>query len=109
MLKIFLSGEIITLLEKCFENLKIWIGKNIKNGLKRLCKKNRVLYIIEKNNDALNKVGLVKFEFNKCFSETENSKDWMKVSGYGGWEVTLYAVIGGDVGIENINQNEFLN
>ena len=49
------------------------------------------------------------FQTNMSFSETENSKDWMKVSGYGGWEVTLYAVIGGDVAIEGINQNEFLN
>ena len=43
------------------------------------------------------------------FSETADSEDWMKVSGYNVWEVTLYAVIGGDVAIEGINQNEFLN
>ena len=43
------------------------------------------------------------------FSETSDPKDRMTVTGYDGWEVTLYAVVGGDVDVEGINQNDFIN
>ena len=49
------------------------------------------------------------FQSDVSFSETSDPTDRMTVSGYDGWEVTLYAVIGGDVDVEGINMYEFIN
>ena len=49
------------------------------------------------------------FQNDMSFSETSDPSDRMRVSGGNGWEVTLYAVVGGDVNIEGINQYEFIN
>ena len=49
------------------------------------------------------------FQTDMSFSETSDPKDRMTVTGYDGWEVTLYAVVGGDVDVEGINQNDFIN
>ena len=47
------------------------------------------------------------FQSNQSFSETEDAKDWMKVTGSEEWTVTLYTVVGGTVGVEKINEDEF--
>jgi hypothetical protein len=49
------------------------------------------------------------FQTNSSFTKTRDASDWMKVSGYEIWTVTLYSVAGGDVESENINANEFFN
>ena len=49
------------------------------------------------------------FQTNQSFSKTRDLADWMKVSGYEKWEVTLYTVEEGDVAIEDISPEDFLN
>lgn len=57
------------------------------------------------------KVGALKggFQTNKSFTKTRDRNDWMKVSGYQQWTVTLYSVTGGDVESESLTANEFGN
>tara|TARA_A100001035_G_scaffold80271_1_gene62316 strand:- start:2580 stop:3200 length:621 start_codon:yes stop_codon:yes gene_type:complete len=56
-------------------------------------------------------VGSLKggFQTNQAFSETESSQDWMTANGGVQWTVTLYTVAGGDVEVENIDENKFSN
>ena len=56
-------------------------------------------------------VGSLKggFQTNQSFSETESSQDWMTANGGVQWTVTLYTVAGGDVEVENIDENKFSN
>ena len=49
------------------------------------------------------------FICDESFTKTQNSNDWMTVSGGQGWTVTLYSVTGGDVESEDINASEFSN
>lgn len=49
------------------------------------------------------------FQTDASFTKTRDSSDWMAVSGYQKWTVTLYSVVGGDVESESINANEFFN
>ena len=49
------------------------------------------------------------FQTNQSFTKTRDMSDWMKVSGYDKWTVTLYTVEGGDVASEDINPEDFLN
>jgi hypothetical protein len=49
------------------------------------------------------------FQSRQSFSETESSKDWMRSDGGSQWTVTLYSVVGGTVGVDNLNENEFAN
>ena len=49
------------------------------------------------------------FQTDASFTKTRDSSDWMAVSGYQQWTVTLYSVVGGDVESESINANEFFN
>ena len=49
------------------------------------------------------------FQTDQSFSETEDKKDWMQVTGLDQWTVTLYSVVGGTVGVEKINSDEFTN
>ena len=49
------------------------------------------------------------FQSDASFTKTRDSSDWMAVSGYQQWTVTLYSVTGGDVESESINANEFFN
>jgi len=48
------------------------------------------------------------FQTNQSFTKTRDMSDWMKVSGFQKWTVTLYSVQGGDVESETINPSEFL-
>lgn len=56
-------------------------------------------------------VGRLKggFQKNSSFTKTRDRQDWMKVSGYQQWTVTLYTVSGGDVESEGITADEFGN
>ena len=49
------------------------------------------------------------FQSNSSFTKTRDRADWMAVSGYQEWTVTLYAVEGGDVESESLTENEFGN
>lgn len=49
------------------------------------------------------------FQTDASFTKTRDASDWMAVSGYQQWTVTLYSVVGGDVESESINANEFFN
>lgn len=49
------------------------------------------------------------FQTDASFTKTREASDWMDVSGYQQWTVTLYSVTGGDVESETINANEFFN
>ena len=42
------------------------------------------------------------------FAQTSDPNDWMRVVGYQEWTLTLYAVEGGDVQMQDLNNNEFL-
>lgn len=56
-------------------------------------------------------VGKLKggFQTSNSFTKTKDRNDWMKVSGYQQWTVTLYSVTGGDVESESLTANEFGN
>ena len=49
------------------------------------------------------------FQKDASFSKTEDVKDWMKVSGYQQWTITLYSVPGGDVDVGKLNEADFFN
>lgn len=49
------------------------------------------------------------FQTDVSFTKTRDRNDWMTVSGYEQWTLTLYAVQGGDVESENLTENEFGN
>ena len=49
------------------------------------------------------------FQTDASFTKTRDASDWMAVSGYQQWTVTLYSVVGGDVESESINADEFFN
>lgn len=49
------------------------------------------------------------FQSKSSFTKTRDRADWMAVSGYQEWTVTLYAVEGGDVESESLTENEFGN
>lgn len=49
------------------------------------------------------------FQTDASFTKTREASDWMAVSGYQQWTVTLYSVAGGDVESESINADEFFN
>lgn len=49
------------------------------------------------------------FQSKSRFTKTRDRADWMAVSGYQEWTVTLYAVEGGDVESESLTENEFGN
>ena len=49
------------------------------------------------------------FQSKSRFTKTRDKSDWMAVSGYQEWTVTLYAVEGGDVESERLTENEFGN
>lgn len=49
------------------------------------------------------------FQSKSSFTKTRDRADWMAVSGYQEWTVTLYAVEGGDVESERLTENEFGN
>lgn len=49
------------------------------------------------------------FQSKSRFTKTRDRADWMAVSGYQEWTVTLYAVEGGDVESERLSENEFGN
>ena len=48
------------------------------------------------------------FQTNMSFAQTSDPNDWMRVVGYQEWTLTLYAVEGGDVQMQDLNNNEFL-
>lgn len=47
------------------------------------------------------------FQLKSSFTKTRDREDWMAVSGYQKWSVTLYAVVGGDVESKKISATEF--
>jgi len=47
------------------------------------------------------------FQENSSYAKTGDRNDWMQVSGWDQWTVTLYTTIDGDVNLEDINANEF--
>ena len=49
------------------------------------------------------------FQTDASFTKTREASDWMAVSGYQKWTVTLYSVVGGDVESESIDADEFFN
>ena len=49
------------------------------------------------------------FENKQSFTIINKEKDWMKVESFDSWTLTLYSVPGGDVSLEKITVNEFLN
>ena len=49
------------------------------------------------------------FQTDASFTKTRDASDWMTVSGYQQWTVTLYSVVGGDVESESINADDFFN
>ena len=49
------------------------------------------------------------FQTDMSFAETSDRDDWMSVTGYYEWTITLYAVQGGDVSINRLNLNQFLD
>ncbi|MBJ10646.1 MAG: hypothetical protein CMP66_04200 [Flavobacteriales bacterium] len=57
------------------------------------------------------KVGKLKggFQTNMNFSESSSYKDWMSVSGYQEWTITLYSVSNGNMNQKGINKEQFAN
>lgn len=57
------------------------------------------------------KVGKLKggFQTNMNFSESSSYKDWMSVSGYQEWTITLYSVSNGNMSQKGINKEQFAN
>ena len=49
------------------------------------------------------------FQTNMSFSEMSDPKDWMTWSGNYEWSLTLYAIHGGDVEMQKLNINDFLD
>ncbi len=47
------------------------------------------------------------FQENSSYAKTGDRNDWMQVSGWDQWTVTLYTTTDGDVNLEDINANEF--
>ena len=49
------------------------------------------------------------FQTNMNFSESSSYKDWMSVSGYQEWTITLYSVSNGNMNQKGINKEQFAN